>query len=314
MEFKYRGLTGKLEHHTVTDEEIDRQIERLRQQNPRVAHVTDRPTQLGDEVVLDYKGFCNGEQFPGGSADYQTLTLGSGQFIPGFEEQLVDKVPGEEITVKVTFPKEYHASDLAGKDAEFICTIHEIRVNTPYELDDVFAQEVGQCPTFRDMRELMGKSMQAYADDTAEMELQDSLIRQAAETLEYTCTEAELNEAIEEQMQTLSAQLAQKGLNLEMYCQFMNTTEAELREQAKPAAEKNARIKAAIEKIVELEKLEPTQEETEKAIELVCRQNRMSREQLQPYMDEEFNAAIRRSVLTTKALSLVRDAATIETC
>ena len=314
MEFKYRGLTGKLEHHTVTEEEINRQIERLRQQNPRVAHVTDRPTQLGDEVVLDYKGFCDGEQFPGGTADYQTLTLGSGQFIPGFEEQLVDKVPGEEVTVKVTFPTEYHASELAGKEAEFICTIHEIRVNTPYELDDVFAQEVGQCPTFRDMLKLMGQSMQAYADEQAEMELQDSLIRQAAETLDYTCTEEALNEAIEEQMQTLSAQLAQKGLSLEMYCQFMNTTEADLREQAKPAAEKNARIRAAIEKIVELEKLEPTQEETEKAIELICRQNRMTREQLEPYMDEEFSAAVKRSVLTTKALSLVRESAVIETC
>ena len=145
MEFKYRGLIGTLERHLVTDEEIDRNIQRLQQQNPRIALVKDRPTQLGDEVVLDYAGFCDGEQFAGGTAENQTLVLGSGMFIPGFEEQLLDKVPGEEVIVKVTFPKEYHADNLAGKEAEFRCKIHGIRVKTPYDLDDTFAKEVGKC-------------------------------------------------------------------------------------------------------------------------------------------------------------------------
>ena len=128
MSFTYKGLKGRLSRHIVTGEEVDRQLQRLLQQNPRIASVTDRPTQLGDEVVLDYAGFCDGEQFPGGTAENQTLVLGSGQFIPGFEEQLVDKVVEEPVTVHVTFPQQYHAENLAGKPAEFRCTIHQIRV------------------------------------------------------------------------------------------------------------------------------------------------------------------------------------------
>ena len=114
MSFTYKGLKAELTKHIVTDEELDKQIERVRQQNPRIAVVKDRPTENGDEVVLDYAGFCDGEQFAGGTAENQTLVLGSGMFIPGFEEQLVDKVVEEPVTVKVTFPESYHAKDLAG--------------------------------------------------------------------------------------------------------------------------------------------------------------------------------------------------------
>ena len=161
MSFTYKGLTAELKKHTVTWEEVDKQIQRLQQQTPRIAVIKDRPTEKGDEVVLDYAGFCDGEQFPGGTAEKQTLVLGSGTFIPGFEEQLLDKVPGEQVWVEVTFPAEYHAKELAGKPAEFRCVIHEIRVKTPYELDDVFAKEVGGADTFEQMRQRMLESMQA---------------------------------------------------------------------------------------------------------------------------------------------------------
>ena len=177
MSFTYKGLSAQLTRHIVTDEEVDRQLQRLLQQSPRIAEVTDRPTELGDEVVLDYAGFCDGEQFAGGTAENQTLVLGSGMFIPGFEEQLVDKVPGEKVTVHVTFPETYHAENLAGKAAEFRCVIHQIRVKTPYELDDVFAKEVGGCDTLVEMHQKLKESMQAYSDQQGEMDLQDRLIR-----------------------------------------------------------------------------------------------------------------------------------------
>ena len=228
MSFTYRGLKAELHKHTVTDAEIDRQIERLQQQTPRIAVVTDRPTENGDEVVLDYAGYCDGVQFPGGTAEMQTLVLGSGAFIPGFEEQLLDKVPGEEVTVHVTFPEAYHAEDLAGKAAEFRCKIHEIRVKTAYELDDTFAKEVGGCETFDEMRSKLGESLQAYSDERGEMDLQDRLLRQAAQTMEFTPSEKQIDVEITEQIQNLTAQLAQQGLTLEMYCQFMNTTEEKL--------------------------------------------------------------------------------------
>ena len=310
MSFTYKGLKAVLERHIVTDTEVDRQIQRLQQQYPRIASVTDRATQLGDEVVLDYAGFCDGEQFAGGTAEKQTLVLGSGMFIPGFEEQLLDKVPGEKVTVKVTFPEKY-TENLAGKDAEFHCMIHEIRVKTAYELDDTFAKEVGQCQTMDEMREKMKQSLQAYADEQGEMDLQDQLIRMAADTLELEITAEELKAGVDEQINTMVAQLAQQGLNLEMYCQFMGTTEEKMRADAEESAKAAIRIKAATDKIAELEKLEATQEEIGVACATIARQNRMTIEELKPYYDAEFEAAVVRTVLMSKAMKVVRDSAEI---
>ena len=310
MSFTYKGLKAVLERHIVTDTEVDRQIQRLQQQYPRVASVTGRATQLGDEVVLDYAGFCDGEQFAGGTAEKQTLVLGSGMFIPGFEEQLLDKVPGEKVTVKVTFPEKY-TENLAGKDAEFHCMIHEIRVKTAYELDDTFAKEVGQCETMDEMREKMKQSLQAYADEQGEMDLQDQLIRMAADTLELEITAEELKVGVDEQINTMVAQLAQQGLNLEMYCQFMGTTEEKMRADAEESAKAAIRIKAATDKIAELEKLEATQEEIGVACATIARQNRMTIEELKPYYDAEFEAAVVRTVLMSKAMKVVRDSAEI---
>ena len=311
MEFTYKGLKAQLNKHIITDAEVDRQLLRLMQQTPRIAEITDRPTELGDEVVLDYAGFCDGEQFAGGTAEMQTLTLGSGMFIPGFEEQLVDKVPGEEVTVKVTFPEEYHAENLAGKAAEFKCKIHQIRVKTPYELDDTFAKEVGGCETFAEMHKKLGESMQGYSDERGEMDLQDRLLRQAAETLEFTPSQKQIEDEVENQMQNLTAQLAQQGLNLEMYCQFLSTDEEALRSEFRASAESTVKLEAAIEEIVSIENLEATEAEIDEAVDVVARQNRMTVEELKPYFNAEFKQAIIRSILSGKVMSLIRENATV---
>ena len=311
MSFEYRGLKATLERHIVTDEEVSRQLERIRQQNPRITAVDNRPTENGDEVVLDYAGYCDGVQFPGGTAQMQTLVLGSGSFIPGFEEQLLDKVPGEEVSVKVMFPSQYHAPELAGKAAEFRCKIHEIRVKTEYEMDDVFAKEVGGCETLAQMQQKMKESLQAYTDERGEMDLQDRLLRQAAQTMNFTPSEKQLEAELDEQMNNLKAQLNQQGLTLEMYCQFLNTTEEKLREDARANAEISVRIQAAIEQIVYLENMEASKEEIGEAVAVIARQNNMTVEQLKPYYDAEFEAAVVRSVLTTKVMRLVRDSAEI---
>ena len=311
MSFTYRGLKATCDRHIVTDSEVNRQLERLRQQNPRIAVVTDRPTENGDEVVLDYAGFCDGVQFPGGTAENQTLTLGSGMFIPGFEEQLLDKVCEEEVSVHVTFPEQYHSADLAGMKAEFKCKIHQIRVKTQYELDDTFAKEVGGCETFVEMRTKLAESLQAYTDERGEIDLQDRLLRQAADTLEFTPTEDQIQQELDEQMNNLNAQLAQQGLNIDMYCQFMNTTREKLREEALPNAVQSVKIQAAIELIISMENLEASKEEVAEAVALIARQNNMTMEQLKPYYDAEFEAAVVRSVLTSKVMKLIRDAAVI---
>ncbi len=311
MAFTYKGLTASYDRHIVTDEETDRQLQRLLQQNPRIAEVTDRPAQLGDEVILDYAGFCDGEQFAGGTGENQALVLGSGMFIPGFEEQLVDKVPGEEVTVHVTFPAEYHAEKLAGKEAEFRCVIHSIRIKTPYELDDTFAKEVGGCESLSQMREKLQKSLQAYTDERGEMDLQDRLLAQAAQTLECSFSQEQLDEAVEQQMKSLQAQLSQQGLTLEMYCSFLNTTEQELLQEAVPNARTALQNQAAIDEIVRLEKLEATDEEMGQATAMVAQQNNMTMEQLKPYYNEQFRQAIRTSVLTGKVMALIREHASV---
>ena len=309
MEFTYKGLTATYDRHIVTGEEVERNLMRLLQQNPRIAEVTDRPTESGDEVVLDYAGYCDGVQFPGGTAENQTLVLGSGTFIPGFEEQLLDKVCGENVTVHVTFPDAYHAPELAGKAAEFRCVIHQIRVKTAYQLDDTFAKEVGGCETLEEMRAKLQESLQAYADERGEMDLQDRLLRQAAATLDYTPTAEEMEYALDQQMETLKAQLARQGLSIEMYCSFLGTDEAKLREEARAAAEAMLRSQAAIDRIVMLEGLEAEPDEIAEALAVICRQNDMTMEQLKPYYDAEFEKAVVRSVLSTKATKLIRDAA-----
>ena len=312
MAFTYKGLKAKLERHIVTDEEVTRNLQRLLQQNPRIVEINDRPTEQGDEVVLNYAGFCDGVQFPGGTAENQTLVLGSGMFIPGFEEQLLDKVPGEEVTVKVTFPEQYHSEDLAGKEAEFKCKILSIRVKTPYELDDTFAREVGRCESLAEMEAKLKESLQAYADERGEMELQDKLLNEAAKTLELTISDKMLADAVEDQLNNLRAQLAQQGLNLEMYCQFMNTTEETLREDVKPTAEAALRCRAAIDEIVMAEGLEADQESITQTLVAICRQNNITMEDLKAQYDAALEQAVVNSVLTGKVMSLIREAAIVE--
>ena len=311
MQFTYKNLKATMQRHIVTGEEIDRNMQRLLAQSPRIAVVEDRPTQSGDEVVLDYAGFCGGEQFPGGTAQDQTLVLGSGMFIPGFEEQLMDKVTGEEVTVTVTFPAAYHAAELAGKEAQFHCKIKEIRVKTPYELDDTFAREVGKCENLEQMRQKMGESLQAHADERGEIDLQDQLLRQAAETLDFTISEKMLEEAMDDQLRNLQAQLAQQGLTLEMYCQFMNTTPEQLRQDAKPSAEAAIRSRAAIDEIVQLENLQADDEDIAKALAIIARHNRITVEELKEEYDAALEQMVINSVLAGKVMRLIRDAADI---
>ena len=312
MSFTYKGLSAELSRHTVTTEEIDRYMQHLADQNPRIEEITDRATKLGDEVVLDYAGFCDGEQFAGGTAEMQTLTLGSGMFIPGFEEQLVDKMPGDEVSVHVTFPEQYHSDALAGKAAEFKCKIHQIRVKMPYELNDTFAKDVGGCETFEQMRKQLGDRMQAYADQQNEMALQDRLLRQAAETLEFTPSEEAVEAAVEDQMQVLQAQLAQQGLNMEMYCQFLGNTMEDVRKEAREQALEMLRIQQTVYEIARLEGLEAQQEEIEQALQLICRQNHITMDQLKAHYDAELEKAVIGNVLTSKVMQVLRENAVIQ--
>mgnify|MGYP003291980619 CR=1 FL=1 len=311
MEFIYKGLKANYEKVKVTDEMVDKQLDMMRQQSPNITTIHGRPTELGDTVVLDYSGSVNGVKFAGGTAEKQTLTLGSGQFIPGFEEQLLGKNEGDEVVVKVTFPEQYHAAELAGKEAEFACKIHEIRVSKMYDLDDTFAKEVGGHDSLEAMRQNMKESLTMWYDSRSEQELRDKLIRMAAETLEFEATEEEIEKAVESQMDNMRNTLAQNGLTIEMYCQFTNSTEEEMRKDLVPEAINGLRMNAAIHKIAELENIETTHEEIAQALATICEQNNMTMEQFQEYYDNELHEAIKSSVLSGKVMAWIREYAEI---
>ena len=309
----YKGLQGTLERVTVSEAQVESQIAQLIEQNPRIIQITDRPSQLDDELVLDYAGYADGVQFEGGTAERQTLTLGSGAFIPGFEEQLVGKRIGDQVDVRVTFPAQYHAPHLAGKAAVFKCRIHEIRVKEKYAPDDAFAREIAGLESFAALKQRMREGLQAYADQQAEEELQTRLLDEAMQNYECSFSPEQIERAVDTQLQSLEAQLQRQGLTLDAYCQFTGKSREQLRDESRPDAEKALRRQSAIAEIAEQEHIEADEASVAEAIQVICRQNNLTVEQLTGVLDENAQNAIVRNVITAKVLSFIRDNAEVET-
>lgn len=303
---QYKGLKGTLERLVVSDRQVSDQIDRLMAQNPRIIAVTDRPSQSGDELVLDYAGYCDGVQFEGGTAQKQTLTLGSGAFIPGFEEQLVGKNIGDAVDVRVTFPAQYHAPALAGKAAVFKCAIHGIRQRRPYDDGDAFAREVCGLPDMAALRDRVWRGMQSHVMQRADEDLKARLLDAAMEGFDCPIDADALEGAVQQQMDVLSARLAQQGLDLEAYCRFTGKTEAQLREACLPDARLGLRRQAAIDEIARAEGIEADEASVARAIEALCRQNGMTPAQIAPHIDEAARAALERNVITEKALECLK--------
>ena len=308
----YIGLRATREHLTVTDAQVDEQIDRLLAQSKKTVQITDRPAQADDEIILDYAGECDGEFFEGGTAQRQALTLGSGMFIPGFEDQLIGCAIGEKRDVRVTFPTEYHAKNLAGKPAVFHCTVHEIHLKEKYAADDTFAREVGGCETFEQFRQSVRDSMQAYVDRQADEEMRDQLMNQICATLDYQITDDQLKRAVDQAMQTFSAQLARQNLTIEMYCKFIGATEASLREDAVPEARRNILRAVAMDRIAEAEGIEADEDSMADMMSAIMQQNHLTKEQLQSYVTDDFMAAVARGVVSNKVLDLIVENAVIE--
>ena len=304
---EYKGLKVERESDKVTDADIENELNAMADRNARMAEAPEgAKAELGDTAVIDYEGFVGDVAFEGGKGEDHALVLGSGQFIPGFESQLVGAHAGSDVLVTVTFPKDYRATELAGKPAEFRCHIVEVREKSAYELDDVFAKEVGGCQTLEEMKQKLRQSLQDYYDERAEMEVQDTLMRQAAATLDYTPSAQELKEGIDAQVELLKAQLGRKGLTLEAYLQFTGKTEQQIRDDAKPEAENSLRIQKSAERIALLEGLTATDEDYANELAAICRQNGLTMEQLKPHMNAQFEASVRDNIRMKKAIAFVR--------
>lgn len=309
----YKGLKAVRERILISDAQVDRQIETILQSQMKLIPVVGRPAQAGDEVVLDYAGEINGEYFQGGTAQKQSLVLGSGMFIPGFEEQLIGHNVGDDVDVAVAFPEKYHAPELAGKAAVFHCKLHEIRLKESYKPDDEFAKAVGGCETFAQFRASIKEALQAYADQQAENDLQQNLLDQVCESGSFDVSDAQVEAALDLEMKSMENQLARQGLNLDMYCQFMSTDRETLREDRRPQARRNVERQFAVAEIALAENIAPDEDGVAQALSQIARDNNMTIEQLQPHMDEAFQAAVAQSVITEKTLRFLVENAEIET-
>ena len=308
---KYKGLHGTLEHMSVTDAQVEKQISRLLEQHKKTTVITDRPSQLGDELVLDYTGTIEGVAFEGGSAQNQTLTLGSGMFIPGFEEQLINKKTGDTADVRVSFPTNYHVQTLAGQPAVFHCTVRAIRVNEKYKPDDTFAREVFHLESYQMLEQALRDQLQKYIDRKAEEELQNSLIDQVCADAVLSATDEQISRAVDLEMKSLEGQLARQKLTLAAYAQFTGKTVEQLREEYVPDAKKNLLRQQVIAEIAESEHIEADEQSVADAITALCRENNVTIDEIQKYMTEEFQSAVVRSVITDKVLKLIQDEAEI---
>ncbi len=309
----YRGLKAVREHLTISEAQVDRQIETLLQTRMKTIEVTDRPAQADDELVLDYAGEIGGEYFQGGTAENQTLVLGSGAFIPGFEEQLMGKRAGESVDVHVRFPEQYHAPELAGKDAVFHCKIRQIRLKERYRPDDEFAREVGGCESYAQFRQSIRKALQTYADAQSDAEVKEKLLNQVCESAHFELPQAQIDAALELEMRSLENQLARQGLNLDQYCSFMKQTREDLRRDRLPHAKRNVERHLAVFEIARLENITADEEGIARKLSEICEENQLSFEQLQPQMDESFQAAVAQSVITDKVLDFILAHAQVET-
>ena len=215
---QYKGLKAVKQVQTITDVQVQQELENIRRQRTKNIPVTDRPAQNGDEVIIDYAGFVGDFQFPGGTAEQQPLTLGSGMFIPGFEEQLVGANVGDKVDVKVTFPAQYHAEELAGKEAVFHCTVHAIQTKDIPELNDDFAKQFNGIASLADMKAQLKLQLQQYADQYAQNKVRDALLKVLVEQVEdVVFDEAEVQQEIDIAVEGFARQLEQRGMSLEGY-------------------------------------------------------------------------------------------------
>ncbi|MBQ2308501.1 MAG: trigger factor, partial [Clostridia bacterium] len=257
----YLGIEVEKEVTPVSDEDVDREIETIRERNSREIDVTDRAAELGDTTVIDFEGFCDGVAFEGGKGTDYALKLGSGSFIPGFEEQIVGKSIDEEFDVNVTFPTEYHAEDLAGKDATFKVKIHAItKVELP-ELDDDFAKDVSEFDTFAEYKADVKAKIEKRHETAAENAVEDKLVEALIEKLEADIPEPMFVAETENFVRDYDTRLRSQGLDLNTYFKYTGMTLDSLREQMRPQAERQVKARLALEKIAVLENLEATEED-----------------------------------------------------
>ncbi|WP_243354465.1 trigger factor [Bacillus litorisediminis] len=278
---EYKGLEVTPLDREVSDEDVQNELKKIQEQHAELTVREEGAAEAGDTVVIDFEGFVDGEAFEGGKAENYSLELGSNSFIPGFEDQLIGVKAGEEKDVEVTFPEEYHASELAGKPAVFKVKVHEIKTKVLPELDDEFAVDVDEeVETLDALKEKIKNRLKEQKEQEADQHLRDTVVEKAAENAEIDIPEAMITTETDRMIQEFGQRLQMQGLNLELYYQFSGQDESALREQMKEEAENRVRINLVLEAIAIAENLEATEEDVEKELESMSSQFNLSADQI----------------------------------
>lgn len=304
----YKGLSVEKTVHTITDEEVDSEVERIRENNARIIDVEDRPAQKGDTVKFDFEGFVDGKPFEGGKAEKFDLELGSGRFIPGFEEQVEGKSIGEDFEVNVTFPEDYNAKDLAGKPAVFKCKIHEIKGKELADLDDEFAKDVSEFDTLDEYKADLKTKMQDHANDRASSELDNALSEKIAELVEGEIPEAMNENRINDMLREWEYRNRYAGVTIKDYLSYTGLTMEKFRETFRTPASIQVKLRLGLEKIAELEGLTATEEELDKHYEELAAQYKRDVEKVKELISVE---SLSEDIVVEKAFNFVRDNAEI---
>ena len=301
----YKSVEIEKVDTTVTEEEIDEAVNRERESNARTISVEDRAVQDGDMVVLDFEGFMDGAAFEGGKGENYSLTIGSGTFIPGFEEQLIGAEIDKEITVNVTFPEDYHAEELKGKNAEFKCTIKEIKEKELPELDDEFASDVSEFDTMEEYREDLKKQLTKQKEETAEEEKGDKVVEAIIASSQMDIPEAMIETQQRQMAEDFARRIQMQGLSFEQYLQFTGLTRADFMEQMKPQTLKRIQSRLVLCAIAKAENIEATEEEYQEEIQKMADSYHMSVEELTDMMGKFEEKAVREDICMKKAYDLV---------
>ena len=305
----YKGVEVPRTDVTVTDEDVEKELKREQEKNSRQVTLDDEAAADGDTVTMDYVGTIDGEAFEGGTAEAADLTLGSGTFIPGFEEQLVGVKAGETKVVNVTFPEDYHAEDLKGKDAVFTCNIIKISRKELPELDDEFAQDVSEFDTLEEYKEDLRKNLQKQRENVAKQNRRDNAVSRAAQNATIEIPEAMLNTRAEQSVNNFARQLASQGMSLDQYMQFTGSNMETLREQVKPQTEIQIRNELVLDEVAKAENIEVTDDEILAEVEEMAKAYGMDFEKMKEVLTDEEKENFRKDLAARKAMDLIADAA-----
>ncbi|HIS24477.1 MAG TPA: trigger factor [Candidatus Faeciplasma gallinarum] len=305
----YKGIKVKKEVNAVTDEQVEHEIGHMLERNARTISVDDRACQNGDDVVIDFEGFKDGVPFDGGKAEKFTLTLGSNQFIPGFEDQVVGHNVGDEFDINVTFPEDYQAKELAGAPVVFKIKLHEIKTTELPELDDDFVKDTSDFNTVDELKADVRKKLEESAEKQADSKVESDIFEAVISKLEGEIPEVMYDNKVNDMINDLSARLSQQGIDLNTYLKFTGMTMDSLKTTYREQAEKQVKLRLALEKIVELENIEANDEDIDKEYANIAEHYKMPVDTVKQYIRPE---DIKLDVEVGKAVDMVKAEAVVE--